>query len=128
LEKNIQAWLNFAEEDISTAEHCFQGKKYLWSMVMCQQAIEKVLKAIYVKQTGQIPEKTHNLAKLAKDTGIIEELSEQTLKLMDRLLVYYYGTRYPDKRAKLQLDFTDEFVNNTMEQTKELYLWLKNKL
>jgi HEPN domain-containing protein len=127
-ERNINTWIQIADEDLDVAEYNFQGKKYMWAMVMCQQAIEKILKAIYVKQTDKIPEKTHSLTKLAKDTGIIDELSDETLTLLDRLLVYYFGTRYPDKRAKLQLDFTPELVNNTMEQAKEVYSWLKNKL
>lgn len=42
-EKNINTWVKIADEDFDTAEYCFNGKKYLWSMVMCQQAIEKHL-------------------------------------------------------------------------------------
>ncbi len=127
-EKNINTWVKIADEDLDTAEYCLNGKKYLWAMVMCQQAIEKVLKAIYVKNTDEIPEKTHNLTKLAKDTGIINELSEETKMLLDDLLIYYYGSRYPDKREKLDIDLTPELIKNTMNSTKEFHLWLKNKL
>ena len=127
-ERNVNTWVQIAAEDFDVAEYCFHGKKYMWAMVMCQQAIEKLLKAIYVKQTDKIPEKTHNLTKLAKDTGIIKELSEETIILLEDLLIYYFGSRYPDKRAKFQLDFTVELMNNTMEQAREVYSWLKNKL
>lgn len=127
-QKDINIWLEIAEEDLDSAEYSFQGKKYLWAMVMCQQAIEKILKALYVKKIGKIPEKTHNLVKLCRDTGIIEELSEENIELMEKLLFYYFGTRYPEKREKLKASLVVSDINNTMSQTKEIYLWLKNKL
>ncbi len=127
-EKDINIWIKIADEDLDAAEYCVNGKKYLWAMVMCQQAVEKVLKAIYVKNTDKIPEKTHNLIKLAKDTGILDELSGETFKLLNKLLIYYFATRYPDKRVKLQSEFTKNNISNILNQTKEVYLWLKNKL
>lgn len=127
-EKNINTWIDIADEDFSTAEYCFNGKKYLWAMVMCQQAIEKLLKAIYVKDTNEIPEKTHNLKKLAGDTNIIDECSNETLKLFNVLLIYYFASRYPDKREKIQPELTEEHMENIFKQTKEVYLWLKSKL
>lgn len=127
-EKNINIWVEIAEEDMDSAEYNFKGKKYLWAMIMCQQAVEKILKAIYVKNTGKIPEKTHNLVKLAKDTCIIEVLSEENIELMEKLLFYYFGTRYPEKREKIKASIFLKDINNTMTKTRELYLWLKNKL
>jgi len=127
-EKNIQSWINFAEEDLSTAEWCLQGDKFLWAMTACQQAIEKILKALYIKNTAKIPEKTHNLVKLATDTNIISECSEETIELFNKLLIYYFATRYPDKRAKLFVEFTKDYVQTTFDKTKEIYLWIKNKL
>lgn len=127
-EKDINIWIQIADDDLDAAEYCFNGKKYLWAMVMCQQAIEKILKAIYIKNTDKIPEKTHNLKKLAKDTGILDELSEEAQNLLNKLLVYYYATRYPDKRTKLQSEVTSDNIGNILNQTKEVYLWLKSKL
>lgn len=46
-------WITIAYDDIDAAEHCFQGKRYLWSMFMCQQAVEKAIKAVYFEKTGQ---------------------------------------------------------------------------
>jgi len=97
-------------------------------MVMCQQSIEKVLKAIYVKNENEIPDKIHNLRKLAVDAGVIEECSEEVINLFNKLLVYYFGSRYPDKREKLKAEFTRENMESLLKQTKEVYLWLKSKL
>ena len=127
-EKNIQSWINFAEEDLSTAEWCLQGEKFLWAMTMCQQAIEKIIKALYIKNTDKIPEKTHNLRKLATDTSLITEFSEETKALLDDLLIYYFASRYPDKRKKLLINSSKEYFQETFNKTKETYLWVKNKL
>ena len=127
-EKNVQSWIDFAEEDLATAEWCIQGGRCIWAMAMCQQAIEKVIKALYVKQTGDIPERTHNLIKLAKDTGIFEELSQETKSLFDDLLIYYFSSRYPDKRKESILASAKAEANATFNKTKEVYLWVKDKL
>lgn len=127
-EANIQTWIDIAEEDLSTAEVCVQNKKYLWAMVMCQQAIEKILKAIYVKQKNEIPKKIHNLLILSADIGISLELTEDLKELFNSLLAYYLGSRYPDERKKLMTECNEEYSKDILNKTKETYLWLKKKL
>lgn len=128
MNNNFSEWLKIAEEDISAAEWCFQGEKYLWTLVMCQQAIEKTLKAIYEKQTGDIPPKIHNLNKLATDTGLANSLEEEVKTLFDDLLIFYFSSRYPDKRNLLEEECTHEKVESYLNQTKEVFEWLKNRL
>ena len=127
-EKNIKIWLEIAEEDLDTAICCFNNKKLMWSVVMCQQAIEKILKALYVKNTGQIPEKTHNLIKLVQNVEITNNLDEETIILFNKLILYYLGSRYPDKRAKLQAECNYGFVEDIINKTKEVFKWVKEKL
>lgn len=128
MESKVQEWINIAEEDLSTAEWCVQGKKYLWAMVMCQQAIEKLLKAIYQKQNNEIPPKIHNLIKLSESTGIFSELNEEFKTLFDDLLIYYFSSRYPDKSTILKEELNESTILNTINKTKEVYTWLKEKL
>lgn len=127
-EKNIQVWIDIAEEDLSTSEWCVEGKKFLWAMVMCQQAIEKLLKAIYLKKTEEIPPKIHNLNKLAEYSNISDELSEEVKSFFDELLIYYFSSRYPDKSSLLKKELNEDKVVNSLNKTKEVFTWLKNKL
>jgi len=121
-------WLEIAEDDLSTAEHCFKGNRYLWAMFMCQQAAEKAIKAVYVEQTGETPPRKHDLVSLAGSAGILAECDENRRDLLRRLSLYYIETRYPDKRAQLEATCTEEYVGQMMARTKEVVEWLKNKL
>ena len=121
----VNDWIDIAQDDLETAEGCISFKKYLWAMVMCQQAIEKMLKAIYVKKTSEVPKKTHNLLILAKDVGLLTSLSEETVSLLEDLLIFYFGSRYPEESKKLKKKCTQKYAIETYEKTKEVYLWLK---
>lgn len=128
MKNKLQEWIDIAEEDLSSAEWCVKGQKYLWSLVMCQQAIEKMLKAIYLKQKNEVPPKIHNLNKLLLDVGFSDELDEETNIFFDDLIIYYFSSRYPDKRALLKKECTEQLVNKYLNKTKEVFQWLKNKL
>ena len=46
----IEYWVDIADYDIKTARSMHEAGKYLYSVFMCQQGMEKVLKAIYLKK------------------------------------------------------------------------------
>jgi len=51
--KQIDYWVKGAFSDIETAELLLTGKKYVKSLFFCHLAIEKILKALVVKNTCQ---------------------------------------------------------------------------
>ena len=63
MEKDIENWVKLADYDIKTADAMFKSHRYLYVMFTCQQAIEKILKALVTKSTKQFPPKTHDLMK-----------------------------------------------------------------
>jgi HEPN domain-containing protein len=128
LEDKISIWLKIAEDDIETAEACFENRRYLWMMVTCQQAVEKVLKAFYIKEKQLTPPKVHDLFYLAEKAELVRECSTETLNLFDTLTRYYFGTRYPDKRIKLEGQCSGEFAKTILAETKEVLAWLLKKL
>lgn len=128
MQDKISIWLEISRDDIETAEACFEKKRYLWMMVTCQQAIEKLLKAIYLQKILVTPPKAHDLVLLAEKTGLLNEITDDTLKLFDTLTEYYFGTRYPDKRIKLAKECSLDFAQNSLNETKKVLLWLQEKL
>ena len=83
-DKMIDNWLSLAQYDLATAEAMLHAQRYLYVGFMCQQAVEKILKASYVKHHGSTPPYTHNLLRLvaelpwkedmdAEMTGVLEE-------------------------------------------------------
>jgi len=118
-------WINIAYDDIEAADHCFQGDRFLWAMFMCQQAIEKAIKAVYFENTGLTPPKKHDLVSLAGSAGILEKCTKELRDLLRRLSLYYIETRYPDKRAELEAKCSQEHTKEILERSKEALKWLE---
>lgn len=100
----------------------------LWAMFMCQQAVEKALKAVIFEKTGQTPPRKHDLISLAGDAGLLPGLDQEAKKFLRRLTYYYIETRYPDKRVELEARCTNQLVRETLRSAKEVLLWLKKEL
>lgn len=93
-----QLWTSRADDDLAFAKAGFQDGFYNQVCILCQQAVEKYLKAylIYVKGSIEITEKIHDLAKLAdicKTHGL--DMSEKYVSLRT-LSEFYIPARYPD--------------------------------
>ncbi|MGQ0604767.1 MAG: HEPN domain-containing protein [Anaerolineales bacterium] len=54
-EKDPREWLHYAENDQRAAKALIEAEIYEHCVFHCQQAVEKLLKAIIVKQTGDRP-------------------------------------------------------------------------
>ncbi|MCL4441763.1 MAG: HEPN domain-containing protein [Firmicutes bacterium] len=121
-------WMDIAEDDLEAAEHCLSGKQYLWSLFMCQQAVEKAIKAIYFEKAGKTPPKKHDLIALAGAADILKSCTNDTKDLFRLLSLYYIETRYPDKRAALDAKCTGAFAKATLDRSKEAVKWLKSIL
>jgi len=128
LKSQSAVWLEIAADDLDAAKHCFNGQNYLWALFMCQQAVEKAIKALYFEKNGSTPPKKHDLISLAGAADILNDLNEPTKDLFRRLSIYYIETRYPDKRKELELKCTHEYTEELLTSTKEAIVWLKNKL
>lgn len=125
---NVKNWLKIAEEDIDAAEWNLQGSKLLWCIFMCQQAIEKAIKAIYLARFNKTPPYKHDLIYLAKSAEIINDCSDETIDLLAYLNIHYIETRYSEKRDELNAKLTRESTQNTLLKTKRTFEWLKSKL
>ena len=64
-DENIE-WLSHGSRDIHAARTLLNGGDYEWALVLCQQAIEKTLKALVLHNTGEMPPRIHRLLALAE--------------------------------------------------------------
>lgn len=70
-EKDVRSWLDASRYDLETARALLKSRRYLYVLFMCQQAIEKILKACATVKTGEFPPRIHNLARLG-ELGALE--------------------------------------------------------
>lgn len=124
----VQNWLSLAEYDLVTAEAMLQTERYLYVAFMAQQAIEKMLKACYVKYCGSTPPHTHNLLRLIAAMPWATDADAETMGLVERLNSYYIESRYTEDIAELARALTGEEAERLLGSTRELFGWIKAKL
>jgi len=123
IKKQIEYWISTAEDDIETSEILIAKDKILQGLFFCYLCIEKVIKANMVRCTEQVPPKVHNLSYLLEKTDLT--LSEVQLLFCDTLMYYQLEGRYPEFYPKVPSKTKSEEI---LQQTKELFQWLKAKL
>jgi HEPN domain-containing protein len=126
MQKTIQEWIEISEYDLETAVSMLETEKFLYVAFMCQQAIEKILKALYVQKRNELPPRTHNLLYLVDIVAIT--LEEEILTLMSYLNQFYLESRYPGERVKLANEIDKSKAQDILVKTKEAWQCLRQKL
>lgn len=126
IEKTVQYWLDGAEYDMGVAEAMYEKEKYPYALFMGHLALEKLLKALVVKTTQEHAPYTHSLSLLAEKTGI--EIPQKILKRVARFMEFHFEVRYPKEQKKFYNKCTKEFTNKKMQEIKEVFIWLTEKL
>jgi len=72
----------------------WQAGRLLYVGFMCQQAIEKILKACFVKYHGVTPPYTHNLLRLIVELSWKNDIGDRMLETLETLNSYYIESRY----------------------------------
>ena len=109
--------------------------RYLYVVFICQQAIEKLVKGLYVLFCDDEPPRTHNIAMVFKkiidcQTAIfqdIKEYSEEQEQYRDffvKLLAYYIAERYPSYKEKLSQAVDHQEAVEVLAKTEEVFTWL----
>jgi HEPN domain-containing protein len=94
---------------------------------MCQQTIEKILKAI-IAQQGRENFPIHNLIRLAEITGISKELNADQFNFLAELTPYHIEARYGDYKESLSEIIDTKKAQSVYKKTQEIYEWLYRKI
>ncbi|MBI5699905.1 HEPN domain-containing protein [Candidatus Saganbacteria bacterium] len=120
-DKITRYWIEHSEYDLKTAEAMYKSRRYLYVTFMCQQAIEKILKAIITTISSEAPPKTHNLVRLAELAGIKTNLDQQQIDLLASLTPFCIEARYADYQEKMSRLTKRKLAREYLSRTKELY-------
>jgi HEPN domain-containing protein len=119
-------WAERAQYDLDTADAMFKAERYLYVLFCCQQAVEKALKAVIAKKTGELPPRIHNLARLAEVAQI--ESSREDVRFLGELSGYYIQTRYPEEIRTAGATITRELAQAALGKTEETVTWVLSTL
>ena len=120
-------WLERVDYDLQTADAMLRTGRYIYAVFMCQQAVEKVMKA-FINNTGSQVLPIHNLRRLAENSGLISELDEEKLIKLDFLSQYYISARYKEDITELSKGITKEFSTDILVFTKGMIKWIIQKM
>jgi len=126
MNESIQEWLKMSEYDLKTAAAMLKTKRYLYVAFMCQQAIEKILKAIYAQKRKELPPRTHNLLYLIDVLKL--EVTDSDKVFLAQLNQFYLESRYPGKKSQLAKEMDKKKGREFLNSTKEVWECLKQML
>ena len=125
-EKDVKSWLDASSYDLDTAKALLKSRRYLYVLFMCQQSLEKLLKAAITARAGEFPPRIHNLVRLGELTDL--KISEEEKNLLERLSLYYLQSRYPPDIQALGKKVTRPIAGAYLDQTETLWKRLKRHL
>jgi len=125
MKKETKLWLDYAKDDLKSLKVMWKAHRYGPTAFYCQQAIEKIFKAIIIEKQNTVPRKSHDLLRLLEDTGI-KNFPKKWLPELKEMSRHYFRVRYPDLSKKFYSK--REEVVKIVKVTKEIYPWLQKKL
>jgi HEPN domain-containing protein len=125
-EKTISYWLEGAEYDLSVANAMFKAKKYPYALFMGHLSLEKILKALVVKQKKSHAPFTHSLPYLAEKSGI--KIPDKVLIKLREFREFHIEARYPDASRLFYKKCTKAYTSKNLKEIKEVYKWIKSRL
>ena len=130
MNESVKYWIGVAKNDLDVARTMLTGKHYLYVGFMCQQSIEKALKAVIARDCaeGEIPPKIHDLSKLAKKGNIYTLMSEEQKDLLDELFPMNIEARYPEYKEQIAKELSADTCKNLIARTEEMLCWIKEQL
>ncbi len=124
--KIVKHWTESSDDDFGTMLVLFRAGSYNWALFMGHIAIEKLLKAYFVKQNGEHAPFTHNLYRLAEIGGL--EVSEEQAEWLFRITTFNINARYDDYKKEFYSLCTADFAKEWIEKIESLRLWIKSML
>ncbi len=126
VEKTVAYWLEGAEYDLGVAEAMYQTEKFPYALFIGHLALEKLLKALVVKTTGEHAPYTHSLPSLVDKFTF--EVPQEIKKKLKRFMEFYFESRYPEEQKIFYKKCTRKFTEDSLKQIKEIFAWLKERL
>ncbi len=123
ISEKIEYWLDIASYDLETARKMQESGRYLYTVFMCQQSMEKMLKAIHLRKLKKEAPLSHNLVYLESVLSL--GVDDVQRSLLAELTTYYIEGRYPTYKAKLSTLVDESKGNEVLLKTEGVIKWLK---
>jgi len=122
-DEQIAYWVDESERDRAVMHSLLENRHYTWALFVSHLVLEKLLKALYVKNVGlQVP-RIHNLLRIARTCGL--QMSGTQEEFLLEVTAYNIKARYPDYKKSFQRKANEEFTLDKIARIEEMQKWLK---
>jgi len=126
-DEHINYWVKTAGNDIEAMQDIFNAGRYDWALFVGHLALEKILKAHWVKNnTKSFPPKIHDLVKLADESAF--DFSDANKEFLLEVNDFNLEARYPDYKMDFHKKCSKEFAANYLKKIRDFYYVLSGKL
>jgi|SRR6056297_2066201 len=124
--KLIDFWLDSSEKDFKTMMDLFRTKNNNWTLFMGHLVIEKLSKALFVKNKEDYPPLIHDLRRILEKADA--EIDEDKKVILDTVTRFNIKARYDDYKQNFYKLCTDNFTKEWVDKIKDTRLWIKSML
>ncbi len=114
-----ERWAERARYDLEAAKSMLETGRLLYVLFCCQQAAEKMLKALISKNSKQLPPRIHNLMRLAEMASL--KVTGEKADFFRELSSYYIQSRYPDEISDDIEDIGPEVAKEMLIRQRRLF-------
>lgn len=125
MREETQLWLRQAQADLRNAEKNIGVGAFDVAAFLCQQAVEKLLRAMHIHLKGEEPPRTHTIVDLGKAVAV-PRVVESHLRV---LTPDYLAARYPDAANAVPAELYDEeMAGERLRRAKEVFQWAQTRM
>jgi len=125
LKKAIDFWLRSAKQNFEAAKVMLKTGQYSLAMFMCQQAVESLLKGVFIVYRQDRPPYVHKLPRLLELTGTKVPKSID-LKIL-KIDAHYIKARYKEDRFNPKI-YNRKNAQKLIKETQETLKWFIENL
>jgi len=109
-------WRDMAQYDIDTEEAMFRAGRWLYVLFMCQQAIEKLCKGLYLLFINDEVPRIHNINSLLTkfEDKLPEPIGNEKRLLFAKLSAFYLNNRYPEYKERIGTIFIKDEIQDIL--------------
>jgi HEPN domain-containing protein len=119
IDKQISYWKANADEDWAVAQQLLESGRIRHCLFFAHLALEKMLKGLVCKNTGDLAPRIHNLNRLIGLSGVAA--SSEQLDILAEMNAFHIEGRYPETLTKPP---TIEEAVRYMKRAEEVLRWL----
>lgn len=117
--QHVEYWKSSSAEDLDVAEVLMRKRRFRHALFLAELAVEKLLKALVVQNTGTYAPKSHDLVKLAGLAGLpLEDDQHDALSIVQSFCL---EGRYPSTDSE---PLNEEYARRIFRRCKETLSWL----